>query len=98
MLLEYGVDFETQYTFPDLLGVGGRSLRFDFAIFENGVLRRLIEFNGLQHYERPKGSWSRGYNRLVENDLRKIEYCERNNIDLKIIKYGEKYDINDLLY
>lgn len=97
LLLENGIDFVSQYTFDDLIGVGGRPLRFDFAIFENGELKRLVEFNGSQHYIRPGGSWASAYDRLIENDSMKIEYCERNNIDLKIISYEEEYDIYDLI-
>lgn len=59
LLSEHGIDFETQYTFSDLRGVGGRPLRFDFAIFENGKLKRLVEFHGKQHFGRPEGSWSK---------------------------------------
>lgn len=98
ILTDNDIDFKCQYTFPDLIGVGGRRLRFDFAIFKNGTLMRLIEFNGSQHYERPRGSWSDMYDALLENDRRKIEYCRRNGIDLKIIKYSDTYDISDLLY
>ena len=98
MLLDSEIEFVTQYTFPDLIGSGGRKLRFDFAIFENGMLKRLIEFNGLQHYIRPGGSWSTAYDSLRANDQLKIEYCERNGIELKIITYEDDYDINDLLY
>lgn len=98
MLVDNEIEFETQYTFPDLLGVGGRPLRFDFAIFNNGKLKRLVEFNGLQHYERPRGSWASGYDNLIENDIRKVEYCRRNNIDLKIIKYCDEYNLDDILH
>jgi hypothetical protein len=35
MLIDEGCTFSTQYTFPDLIGVGGGRLRFDFAIFLN---------------------------------------------------------------
>ena len=55
MLIDEGCEFSTQYTFPDLVGVGGKRLRFDFAIFLNGKLDKLIEFNGLQHYQQPEG-------------------------------------------
>lgn len=97
LLLENNVEFIAQYTFPDLTGVGNRKLRFDFAIFEKGVLKRLIEFNGQQHYERPKGSWANQYDILVENDLRKVEYCRKNGIELKIISYQDEYDLHDIL-
>ena len=98
MLTDEKCEFSTQYTFPDLLGVGGRRLRFDFAIFLNGKLNRLIEFNGLQHYKRPEGSWGKEWDNLIENDKRKQEYCKNHCIDLKIIKYNEDFDINDLIY
>ena len=57
----------------------------------------LIEYNGLQHYEPPKGSWKDGYDALIENDKRKIKYCEDNNIELRIIKYDQNYNLNDLI-
>lgn len=97
MLDEYGVDYETQYTFPDLVGVGGRPLRFDFAIFENGKLKRLVEFHGAQHFGRPQGAWSSGYGNLVEHDIRKREYCRRNGIELKTIPFDRSYSIYDIL-
>ena len=72
-------------------------MRFDFAIFENKKLKRLIEFNGLQHYVRPQGSWANSYDAIVANDALKAEYCKKYNIDLKIITYKDNYDINDWL-
>ena len=97
LLNEAGVEFKTQYTFPDLLGVSGRPLRFDFAIFENGELKRLVEFHGKQHFGCPKGSWSSGYGSLVENDIRKRRYCNENGIELKMIPFDRSYDIYDIL-
>lgn len=97
LLTEHGVEFETQFMFRDLIGVGGRPLRFDFAIFENGVLKRLVEFHGKQHFGRPKGAWSNGYDAMVENDIRKRAYCDRNQIDLKMIPFDRPYTIYDIL-
>lgn len=97
MLINKGCEFSTQYTFPDLIGVGGRRLRFDFAIFLNGQLKHLIEFNGLQHYEKPKGKWREEWENLIENDKKKVEYCKQHNIPLKIIKYDQDFTILDLI-
>lgn len=47
MLIKGNYEFSTQYTFSDLKGIGGKRLRFDFAIFSNGKLKSLIEFNGI---------------------------------------------------
>jgi hypothetical protein len=97
MLIDEGCEFSTQYTFPDLIGIGGRRLRFDFAIFINGKLISLIEFNGLQHYTKPQGKWGLEWDNLIENDKRKKEYCEKNHIPLKIIKYNQEFTILDLI-
>ena len=97
MLIDGNYEFSTQYTFSDLNGIGGKRLRFDFAIFSNGELKSLIEFNGLQHYLRPKGSWGKEWDNLIENDKRKREYCEKHNIPLKIIKYDQNFTIEDLI-
>ena len=97
ILLENNINFATQYTFNDLKGVNGGLLRFDFAIFKDNKLSHLIEYNGLQHYEKPGGAWGREYKNLIENDNRKIQYCKDNNIELRVIKYNQNYTINDLI-
>lgn len=97
MLLKNNIEFSTQYTFPDLIGVNGGKLRFDFAILKDGKLSHLIEYNGKQHYEKASGSWGSGYESLIENDARKIQYCKEHNIELRIIKYDEKYSLKDLI-
>ena len=34
---------------------------------------------------------------LIENDKRKIQYCKDHNIELRVIKYDQEYDIYDLI-
>lgn len=97
ILLDNNIEFATQYTFNDLIGVNGGKLRFDFAVFKNNQLSHLIEYNGLQHYEMPEGAWKNSYNDLVANDKRKIEYCQKHNIELRIIKYNQSYTIENLI-
>ena len=97
MLINNNIEFATQYTFSDLKGVQGGNLRFDFAIFENGKLHHLIEYNGKQHYEKPQGNWEENFETLLENDKRKIEYCKEHGIELRIIKYNEEYKLEDLI-
>ena len=55
MFLENNITFSSQYIFSDLKGIRGGALRFDFAVFKNNKLSHLIEYNGLQHYEKPGG-------------------------------------------
>ena len=97
LLLDNNIEFAKEYTFPDLKGKNNSHLRFDFAIFKNGQLSHLIEYNGLQHYEKTSGRWGDSYNQLVENDNKKIQYCKEHNIELRIIKYNQSYDLNDLI-
>lgn len=68
LLLDNNIEFATQYTFPDLKGTNGGFLRFDFAIFNNGKLSHLIEYNGQQHYKQVEGRWSEGFEQLQIHD------------------------------
>lgn len=97
MLSKNNIEFAKQYTFSDLKGVNGGALRFDFAIFYNGQLSHLIEFNGKQHYEKDTGKWAESFEVRQQNDKIKQEYCNLHNIQLRIIKYDQKYELKDLL-
>lgn len=97
MLLSNNIEFATQYTFKDLKGINGGALRFDFAIFKNGVLSHLIEYNGMQHYIKSNTKWGGDFEERCQNDKLKIQYCKDNNIKLKIIKYDEEYSLEDLI-
>ncbi len=89
VLREAGLDFEEEYSFPDLVSTSGRPLRFDFAIFDdNHNLDFLIEYQGIQHYT-PKSKFG-GYTGLRKqqyNDMKKREYCNKHNIILIEIPY-----------
>ena len=60
-------------------------------------LDKLIEFNGLQHYKKPEGSWGKEWDNLIENDKKKQEYCKKHCIPLTIIKYDQNFTIYDLI-
>lgn len=94
ILIENGIIFEQQYSFSDLKNKG--LLRFDFAIFENGVLTRLCEFDGVQHYI-PN---SKFFDEDIKiRDELKNQYCLDNNIPLIRIPYYhlENITIEDIL-
>ncbi len=97
MLQEANCNFAKEYTFPDLVGDNKGKLRFDFAIFKDNKLSHLIEYNGIQHYEKAQGSWANSFESLQNHDRKKIEYCKTHNIPLKIIRYDEDFTINDLI-
>jgi hypothetical protein len=74
------------------------ALPFDFAIFKNEELLFVIEFDGLQHFQ--KTGWSKSDEKLLRtqiNDKIKNKYCKNNNIKLIRIPYWQLYKINDIL-
>lgn len=96
ILRENNVEFSREYTFPGLLGCGKRHIHFDFAIFHNGKLSHLIEYNGLQHYKN-YSLYSKYFDNMVKNDAIKKEFCRKNNIELRIINYNDKITIENLI-
>lgn len=97
ILSDYGIDFEEEYTFPDLIASSGRPLRFDFAIFDlNGDIDFLIEFQGKQHYTKVgRYGGAKGFYRQQHNDAKKRQYCLQHDIKLVSIPY---YDEDKLTY
>ena len=99
LLDDNNIEYATQYTFPDLLGTNGGNLRFDFAVFDNNhKLSHLIEYNGSQHYIKTEDKWGEQFEQRKIHDQLKLDYCKKNNIKLIIIKYDQKYTIEDLSY
>ena len=96
ILTDYGIPFKEEYEFDDLVSSSGRSLRFDFAIFDDdGDLLCLIEFNGRQHYQSVKKFGGQtGVRRQKYNDNLKRQYCIKNHIKLISIPYYEEDKIS----
>ena len=96
LLIQYNINFSTEYTFPDLVGERGNYYRFDFAIFDkNNQLYELIEFDGRQHYTGPDATWSQSdsLETIQKRDKIKTEYCIQKNIKLIRVPY---YEINKI--
>lgn len=96
ILKENNIFYKREFSFNDLLGKNNHPLRFDFAIFNNNETKilKLIEFNGIQHYDTNNNYYSE---ELHQADLKKQEYCLKNNIPLQIINYWELSNINSSL-
>ena len=94
---EASVEYVREYSFPDLLSRKGFPLRFDFAIFKNGLLYCLIEFQGKQHYEEFAYSTTVDFGKEQRkySDPKKREYCKTHNMLLFEIRYDE--DLYDSL-
>lgn len=96
VLTDYGIPFEEEYEFDDLLSSSGRHLRFDFAVFDDeGTLECLIEFQGRQHYQAvSKFGGERGVNRQKYNDNLKRQYCLKHNYKLVSIPWFDEDKIS----
>lgn len=94
ILVENNISFEKEYTYSDLLSEKGNKLRFDFAIFRDGTFSHLIEFDGIQHYDKSYGFYKES---VAINDNLKNEYCRKHGIKLIRIRDYNSITIDDLL-
>lgn len=98
ILNKYCVDYESEYSFYDLHGLGGGLLRFDFCIFKDcdkSNILALCEFDGEFHYE--KIFKDDNFEILQKHDKLKNEYCEKHNIKLIRIPYWDFDNIEEIL-
>ena len=98
ILKDNDIQYIKEYSFKDLISEKGGLYRFDFAIFENDKLIKLIEFDGIQHYQEGQGYFSKVS--LAErqlNDRIKDNYCKEHNYNLLRIPYWDMNKI-DLKY
>lgn len=93
-LVEHQIDFYPQYSIKEIVLDSGRHPFFDFAIFKNGELICLIEYNGEQHYNYTNQGWNneKNYLKTKHRDEQKIKQCKKLNIPLYIIRYDENIE------
>ena len=98
LLSKNNIDYARQYTFSDLKSEKGGVLRFDFAIFSNGTLSKLIEFDGVQHSEPCHGYYENTLKDIQAKDALKKQYCLDKNIKLIRVPYSKlgKITLKDL--
>ena len=96
ILTEAGLNFQEEYSFPDLISTSGRPLRFDFAVFDdNGDLDFLIEYQGIQHYAAvDRFGGKKGLFKQKYNDNQKRIYCAKKDIPLVAIPYWDEQKID----
>lgn len=94
-LKTWGIRYCTQKKFPDLIGIGGRPLMYDFFISSQNVL---IEFQGIQH-ERvvDRFGGQKQFEIQKEHDIRKRRYAEVHNIKFIEIWYYDYDKIEEIL-
>lgn len=76
ILVEYGVQFEYQKSYIDLLGTGGRQLTYDFLIYKDNKPYCILECQGVQHFK-PVSVFGGINSFLIDfiHDQLKYEYC-----------------------
>ena len=90
------LNFESQYTYEDLLGRNGHPLRFDFAVVDHDEsVLYLIEYDGEYHYLPIVSQWRLDYQK--DHDKRKDEYCKNKNIKLLRIPYWDIDKAEDIV-
>lgn len=96
ILTNLNVKFKQEYTFNNCKHK--RLLPFDFAIYENNDVKKVIEFQGRHHYEAiTYFGGEKAHQDVILRDKIKKEYCEANNIPLLIIPHWEIEKIPDLI-
>jgi ssDNA-binding Zn-finger/Zn-ribbon topoisomerase 1 len=95
LLTDYNIEYYTEYKFKDLIYKS--KLKCDFYLLKFNLV---IEYNGEQHYQ-PNEFFGgkKGFDRTVERDKIKKQYCLDNGINYEIIRYDEdiKYRILEIL-
>jgi len=94
---ENDINYKTQHTFGNLMGIGGGLLKFDFAVFglKNNLVV-LIEYDGEFHFEKQYSDDK--FERVKIHDKFKNQYCKNNNIPLLRIPYWEFDNIEEILH
>lgn len=89
-------DYKRQFSFNNCKNK--RPLPFDFAIFTEGELVCLIEYDGIHHFKPvEKFGGELNFNKRKINDKIKEDYCMENKIQLIRICYKNYYQIEDIL-
>lgn len=97
-LMNHQINFQRQVSFKDCLSPKNAKLLFDFGIYENEKLIKLIEYDGIQHFTPVEFFGGEvAFNYLQECDTIKNDFCKKNNIPLLRIQYTQQDEIIHLL-
>lgn len=94
-LLKNHIQFVPQKEFPELIGVNGGNLSYDFYL---PYYNMLIEYQGEQH-DKPHHYFGGQEQFIIQqiHDARKCEYATNNNIELLEIWYWDFNNIEQIL-
>jgi len=94
-LKKHNIEFEREYSFHDLFSDNGTLLRYDFAIIKNNSVNKIIEFDGVFHYE--KVYPDHDLEKQQRYDEIKNNYCSNHNIEILRIPYWNYENIEKIL-
>ena len=94
---EYNIQYKQQVVFDGLVGFKNNKLRYDFGVYNGEQLLYLIECQGIQHYYNVFKISEDKFNHRLSLDVKKREFCTKNNIKLLEIKYDEEITIEKIL-
>ena len=92
---KYHIQYRKEVSFDDLTGIGGGKPRFDFAIIDKNGNKKLIEYDGAQHFKEAFETSTWNTERTIENDKIKNTYCKNKGIELVRISDNFK-NIDDM--
>lgn len=95
-LLKNSFNFVEQFSFEDCVYVN--KLKFDFAVFDEGSLKYLIEYDGEQHFKAIEFfGGEEGFKIIQTRDRIKNKYCEDNGINLIRIPFWDLQNHEQIL-
>lgn len=92
--------YKPQVSFDDLVGDKGWVLRFDFGVYKDDSLQFLLEYDGIQHYQKANCRFvdtDETFELRKRYDYIKNEYSVKNCIPLYRIPYWHFNNIEDIL-
>lgn len=90
ILIQNNINFIPQYG----VNIENKRYRYDFALLDNyNNIYRLIEFDGIQHYDNNHKHWGKTAAEVQQRDNIKNNYAFKNNISLIRIPYNERDNI-----
>lgn len=98
ILKELNINFKTQYVIPGLKTTKNGTPRFDFVIFDNLKIIKIIEYDGYQHFI-PVSVFGGQKRFSQQQDVDKFKdlYCNENKIQIIRINYKQLKNINSEL-
>ena len=91
LLQNHNINYQKQIIFNDLISPKGGFLRYDFGIYQDNKLIKLIEFDGIQHFQAIDRFGGREeFEYLQQCDNIKNNYAHKINIPLIRIPYTHK--------